>query len=69
MIDLKNETLLEKLLEIADKLCDTAKNTYNSEGLKLTELLIAIKEYEIAKKSYIDDLERRFVEFEKYFDS
>lgn len=56
-----------KLIKIASKLCEKAKQTYNSDGNNLTELLIAINEFELAKDIYNKEIEVELEKFNKYF--
>lgn len=58
---------LSPLLKAAKKLCLAAKTTYGSEGLNLTELLLAINQYECAIKEYEESIEAEVQQFNKYF--
>jgi hypothetical protein len=58
---------LTKLLTLAEKLCEASKLSYGHNGLRMTELLVAINEYELAKEQYIDAVEREVAKFNKYY--
>lgn len=58
---------LSQLLTLAEKLCEASKLSYGHDGLRMTELLIAINEYELAKEQYIDAAEREVLRFNKYY--
>lgn len=58
---------LSKLLELAERLCEASKLSYGNDGLKMTELLVAINEYELAKEQYIESVEQEVLKFNKYY--
>lgn len=55
------------LVNAADRLAIAAKKTYSSKGLGLTQLLIAINEYELTKNQLQDSINAELEQFEKYF--
>lgn len=57
---------LSSLLSLADRLCEASKLSYANDGLRMSELLIAINEYELAKELYIEAAEQEILKFNKY---
>lgn len=62
-----SENEINLLVSAADKLVLAAKKTYGSKGLGLTQLLIAINEYELTKNQIEATLEEEAIKFENYF--
>ena len=52
--EMTKQMRLSNMLKLADRLCEASKLAYSHNGLKLTELLIAINEYELAKEDFIN---------------
>lgn len=61
-----NNKELEMLVVASEKLCLAAKKTYGSKGLGLSQLLIAINEYELTKNEIEANIEADIKEFNKY---
>lgn len=58
---------MQKLIEAANKLELAAMKVINSDGLYLTELLVAVNYYNIVKTQVEQEEREELEKFEKYF--
>lgn len=57
----------ERIIKAADRLYQAALYTYETKGLGLVRLILAINEYRLTKCGVRDTINQEFNEFESYF--